>query len=254
MQQQQAPHVLCAFSTDLSMRSVSSMSATALAGAAAITGVQLPASFPTVKWQLESFHELVDADVLEQGPALRRSVVEGDARTALAGGARAAQALPIGRVWAMTEVTFNPTVSEEEELVYAHMLHAPPAPAPPANGANGSSSSNTNTYNASTENSALEKSNMVHGSRSSHRPRSLEKRLSTRPAGLASKKPMGARSTRLNASLWMVRDARTAARKKAVARTHDTTTEAATRPPYSDTPYGSRCPAADQTTQQQAGQ
>uniref|UniRef100_A0A7S2W9K2 Nucleoporin Nup133/Nup155-like N-terminal domain-containing protein n=1 Tax=Mucochytrium quahogii TaxID=96639 RepID=A0A7S2W9K2_9STRA len=129
---QQVEHTLSSYCTDLAMRE---------------PHTSLLPAFPPVRWQQESFHEVIDVDVLEQGPILRQSRIEG---TSLGtSGIRATQGLPVGRVWAMVEAGFDPTASDEEELVYAHMLHAPNAlPTPKNNAATGNSTTNDENTNS----------------------------------------------------------------------------------------------------------
>ncbi|CAK9002340.1 Nuclear pore complex protein Nup155 (155 kDa nucleoporin) (Nucleoporin Nup155) [Durusdinium trenchii] len=111
LQARNTDHLLASYATDLSMRFAHDEDGF------------LPA-FPPLRWKRENFHEVVDADVLEQGPTLRQSYVE-QSGSLSASALRAKQSLPMGRVWAMVERKSHPDIDEEEESVHAHMLHAP---------------------------------------------------------------------------------------------------------------------------------
>lgn len=170
-----AEYTLTAFSTDLGMRQAATSSAAGPQGGLNQNnyhGIQnqqfqqqqhpnfgatarqnvghspMPAAFPPLRWKQETYHEVVDLDVLEQGPELRPSMSDRTAR-------RPTRSSPVGRVWAMCEATFDPTMSEDEETVYNHMMCAPdPVPVRKAdasdkNGAGVSKSSSRSTGPAS---------------------------------------------------------------------------------------------------------
>ncbi|GBG24052.1 Cys-Gly metallodipeptidase dug1 [Hondaea fermentalgiana] len=121
-----AEYTLSAFSADLGMRQNATPGAATSPKGPHQQQVRqqqggqnpVPAAFPPLHWQQEAYHEIIDLDILEQGPSPRPSASDIAAR-------RSARSLPAGRVWDMCEATFDPTVSEDEELVYGHMIYAP---------------------------------------------------------------------------------------------------------------------------------
>jgi len=112
-----AEHIIDGFSTDLGMRDGLSHGITD--ASEQMFSSLLPA-YPPLRWHLEDFHEMMDKNLLQRGPTMRETTVEGNLRSFL-------QRAPVGRVWAITEATFDTKISDEEEMVYAHMLYAPSA-------------------------------------------------------------------------------------------------------------------------------